>query len=80
MGLLDADRSNGFIRGAFSSVADRAIIPLQDWLKIGAEGRINTPGTMGNNWQWRIKDGLLTKNLIEKISHYTKIYNRIQEE
>ena len=69
-----------FIRGAFSSVADRAIIPLQDWLKTGSNSRVNTPGTAENNWQWRIKDGLLTKNLIEKISHYTRIYNRIREE
>lgn len=69
-----------FIKGAFSSVADRAVIPLQDWLKIGSAGRINTPGTIKNNWQWRIKDDLLTKNLIEKILSYTKIYNRTTEE
>ena len=69
-----------FIKGAFSSVADRAVIPLQDWLKIGSVGRINTPGTIKNNWQWRIKDDLLTKNLIEKILSYTKIYNRTTEE
>ena len=69
-----------FIRGAFASVSDRAVIPLQDWLKLGSTGRINTPGTAENNWQWRIKGDLLTKNLIEKISHYTKIYNRIREE
>lgn len=72
--------SDHFIRGAFSSVADRAIIPMQDWLKIGCGGRINTPGTTVNNWLWRIKDGCLTKNLSEKILSYTKIYNRISEE
>lgn len=69
-----------FIRSAFSSVAYRAIIPLQDWMKIGCGGRINTPGLTGKNWEWRIKDGELTKNLIEKILLYTKIYNRILEE
>lgn len=69
-----------FIRGAFSSVADRAIIPMQDWLKLGCAGRINTPGTTVNNWLWRIKDDCLTKNLSEKILSYTKIYNRISEE
>lgn len=72
--------SDYFIKGAFSSVAERAIIPLQDWLKIGCSGRINTPGTSVNNWQWRIKEGSLTNNLSEKILSYTKIYNRIQEE
>lgn len=69
-----------FIRGAFSSVADRTVIPLQDWLKVGCSGRINTPGVSGKNWEWRIKDSELTKNLIEKILSYTKIYNRIPEE
>lgn len=72
--------SDYFIRGAFSSVAERTIIPLQDWLKIGCSGRINTPGLAGNNWQWRIKEGVLTNNLSEKILSYTKIYNRTQEE
>ena len=72
--------SDYFIRGAFSSVADRAVIPMQDWLKTGCDGRINIPGIAGKNWQWRIKDGSLTKNLCEKILSYTKIYNRTQEE
>lgn len=69
-----------FIRGAFSSVADRVVIPLQDWLKIGSGGRINIPGTTVNNWLWRIKGTELTKNLSEKILSYTKTYNRISEE
>lgn len=69
-----------FIKGAFSSVSDRAIIPLQDWLKIGCGGRINTPGTAGKNWQWRIKESCITDNLKDKILSYTKIYKRYQEE
>ena len=69
-----------FIRGALSSVADRAIIPLQDWLKIGCAGRINTPGTTGNNWTWRMNESVLTKNISEKILSYTKIYCRNPEE
>ena len=69
-----------FIRGAFSSVAKRAIIPMQDWLKIGCAGRINTPGTTGNNWTWRIKDSSVTKNLSDKILSYTRIYSRNREE
>jgi 4-alpha-glucanotransferase len=69
-----------FLRGAFSSVAERVIVPLQDWLKIGCAGRINVPGTTVKNWLWRIKDSELTKNLSEKILSYTKIYNRFPEE
>ena len=69
-----------FIKGAFASVADRAVIPLQDWLKVGCAGRINTPGTAGKNWQWRINQTDLTDNLKDKILSYTKIYKRFQEE
>ena len=69
-----------FIRGAFSSVADRAIIPFQDWLKIPCTGRINTPGTTAGNWQWRMSREALTNSLKEKIYSYTKIYSRIKEE
>jgi 4-alpha-glucanotransferase len=53
---------------------------MQDWLKIGCGGRINTPGTAGKNWQWRIKESFITDNLKDKILSYTKIYKRYQEE
>lgn len=69
-----------FIKGAYRSVADRAIIPLQDWLKIGCGGRINTPGTSGKNWEWRINERDLTDNLKDRILSYTKIYKRFREE
>lgn len=69
-----------FIKGAFGSVSSRAIVPMQDWLKIGCGSRINTPGTAGKNWQWRIKEYQLTDNLKDKILSYTKIYKRYQEE
>lgn len=68
-----------FIRGVLSSVSKRAIIPLQDWLSLGCSGRINTPGTTGNNWQYRIKGTELTNNLSEKIHYYTKLYKRTKE-
>ena len=41
------------LRAALGSVADRAIIPMADWLHLGAEARINTPSTQGANWQWQ---------------------------
>jgi 4-alpha-glucanotransferase len=41
------------IRAAFSSVAERAIVPLQDILDLGEEGRMNVPGRAGENWDWR---------------------------
>lgn len=45
------------VRGVFASVADIAIVPLQDVLEVGAEGRMNFPGRSHDNWLWRFKEG-----------------------
>ena len=66
----------GFIRGAFSSVADMCIIPMQDFLGLGEEARMNIPSTLGNNWTWRMKEDALTEGLAEKIAGLTKLYGR----
>ena len=65
------------IRAAFSSVADTAIIPLQDWLTLGKEARMNTPSTLGNNWQWRVDGALVTDALAAEIYQLTHLYGRI---
>ena len=64
------------LRGAWSSVANMAIAPIQDFLGLGSEARINTPGVASGNWQWRLKDGVLTDELAERIAKLTKIYSR----
>ena len=43
------------IKAAFESVADTVIVPMQDWLGLGAEARMNFPGTVGGNWQWHMQ-------------------------
>ncbi len=45
---------NRFIRHTLSSVANLVIIPIQDYLELGDEARVNTPGTAVNNWKWRL--------------------------
>ncbi len=64
------------IRGAWSSVACMAISPVQDFLGLGSEARINTPGVASGNWQWRLKQGVLTDELAERIAKLTRIYSR----
>lgn len=64
------------IRAAFASVADTAIIPMQDYLGLGSEARINTPATIGDNWKWRLEKGVLTDKLAERIYDLTKTYSR----
>ena len=70
----------GMIRTAFSSVSDLCVIPLQDYLDIGAEGRMNFPGTMTDaNWTWRTKPGTYTAELAEKIKKLTVLYGRAKK-
>ena len=55
----------GFIRGAFSSVANLCVIPMQDYLELGNEARMNTSSTLGNNWVWRMKADAATPRLAD---------------
>ena len=66
-----------FIAAAAASIADTMVIPMQDYLGLGNEARINTPSTLGGNWEWRLKKGALTKELAEKIYTLTKNYGRL---
>lgn len=66
----------GFIRGGLSSVANLAVVQMQDYLGLGSEARMNIPSTVGGNWQWRVKKRNLTKTLANKIYKLTKLYGR----
>ena len=66
----------GTIRTCMSSVSDRAIVQLQDYLNLGGEARMNFPGTMGSNWTWRVKKGYGSNALAAKILELTKRYDR----
>ena len=66
----------GTIRTAMSSVSERAIVQLQDYLNLGGEARMNFPGTMGSNWIWRVKKGYATNALAAKIRELTQRYDR----
>ena len=66
-----------FIRAAFASVADTAVIPMQDYLELDNAGRINTPSTLGGNWEWRMLPGAATPRLAQRIRELAAIYGRI---
>jgi 4-alpha-glucanotransferase len=63
-------------RMAMMSVADLAIIPMQDILGLGEEARMNTPSTANGNWEWRLLPGQLTPSLAASLSELTHIYGR----
>ncbi|MDR2516587.1 MAG: 4-alpha-glucanotransferase [Spirochaetaceae bacterium] len=72
-----AEGNWAFIRAALSSVADLAVIPLQDYLGLDSRARMNTPATLGgSNWQWRMKRGAADAALAAKIRRLTEISGR----
>ncbi len=66
-----------FIRAAMASVSDTCIIPMQDYLGLGAEARINIPSTLGLNWKWRMLSGEFDEELALRIKNMTKLYGRL---
>ncbi len=64
------------IRTAHASVADLSIIPLQDYLCLGNEARINAPATFGNNWKWRMMKGELTEETLGRMRALARLYGR----
>jgi len=77
LGLNEEEGFNrGMIRGGMSSVAELFITQMQDYLELGAEARMNTPGKPDGNWQWRMKDGAASRALSEDIAEMTKMYGR----
>jgi 4-alpha-glucanotransferase len=65
-----------FIRAAFASVADTAIVPLQDVLGLGSEARMNLPASQEGNWTWRFRSEALTQRLGERLRLLTALYGR----
>ena len=75
---LDEDSLAGdFICLAMGSVADLCVIPMQDYLGLGSEARINIPSTLGGNWVWRMKNGQFDEEMAGEILRVTKLYGRI---
>lgn len=67
------------IRLALMSVADTCILMMNDIIGLDSKARINTPSTVGGNWQWRIDGGCINDWLAKIIYDNTKIYGRIPE-
>ena len=67
----------GFVRGIFTSVANLAIVQLQDILGLGDEHRMNLPGTTGW-WSWRALPGEYTQALADRLAFYTRMSGRAE--
>jgi len=77
MGLRDVREVNwAFIRLAMMSVADVSLFPVQDVLGLGPEARMNTPGTVGNNWRWRLSSMSGLWRLAGRLRDMARSYGR----
>lgn len=66
-----------FIRLTLGTVADTAVVPMQDYLCLGAQARMNQPSTLGKNWRWRMRRGEFTNELAGRIRRAAEVYGRI---
>ena len=76
----EADLADAVLRAGMRSKAVLFIAQMQDWLGLGASARMNTPGTVGGNWAWRMLPGSATKALAGKIRRMVYIYGRSGKE
>jgi 4-alpha-glucanotransferase len=78
LGTSGEDGVGDLLRAALMSVADMAIIPLQDLLRLDSAARMNIPGTPSGNWEWRFTWEMIPPDLIETLRHQLVRYGRIQ--
>ncbi len=65
-----------FIRTVLASVANTAIVPLQDVLGLGNEARMNLPNSIQGNWSWRFKASALTHDIAGRLREMVSLYGR----
>ncbi len=82
MKYLDVEKKKdipaALIRECYSSVADTCIIPLQDFLELGNEARMNLPSTLGDNWKWRTLYSDWTQKLSKRMYKLVRTYGRYE--
>jgi 4-alpha-glucanotransferase len=66
-----------FIREVLASVANTAIVPLQDLLGLGTEARMNLPNSTEGNWSWRYDSESLTDEIATRLKKLSELYGRI---
>ncbi|MBU1094420.1 MAG: 4-alpha-glucanotransferase [Firmicutes bacterium] len=69
-------RVDSLIKATQACIADTTIIPMQDYLHLGDEARMNIPSTTGNNWRWRLIKTDLNYKIQMKIKDFTILYGR----
>ena len=71
--------AHAYNRGIAASVSQLAIYTMQDLLQLGNEARMNTPSTIGGNWQWRMVPDAITTEVKSELLELTQTYFRMNE-
>jgi 4-alpha-glucanotransferase len=79
LGRCDDGIHWAFIRAALSSVAELALIPLQDVLGLDSDARMNTPSLHGGNWKWRFSPRQFSGELTAKLAHLAEVTDRLPQ-
>jgi 4-alpha-glucanotransferase len=75
--VSEGDVAWSLIRAAYTSVADSAIVPVQDILNLGSNARMNRPGAENDNWSWRFDEGALTAEHASGLRHLAEVSGRL---
>ena len=73
----DAGVEWAMIRAAYTSVAESAVVPLQDVLGLGSEARMNRPGANGGNWSWRAREEEIRDGLSARLRRLAEVAGRL---
>jgi 4-alpha-glucanotransferase len=76
LGWSSLPMPDALIHAAMASVANLAIIPMQDLLRLGTADRMNTPGTVEGNWRWSFNWSQLTPEMAGFVAHKVKVFGR----
>lgn len=76
LGTDGAEMNWVLVRTLLASVADTAVVPMQDVLGLGREARMNVPATTGGNWRWRVREEALSAELAVRLLGMTELYAR----
>ena len=74
----EAEAAPALIRLAFASVADWAVLPVQDALNLGGASRMNTPGTVAGNWGWRMSEEEARPANFAWLKELARVYGRLE--
>jgi len=76
LGVDGSEMNWTLIRTAFASVADTAIIPMQDLIGLGSESRMNLPGRESGNWSFRFSWDQVSSSTLARLKNMVELYGR----